>query len=156
MSDMIRDRIIYKGISNYIPENINSFTQMSINEVLIISDDLPCIDEILKVTVLPNIKHSKLVKTGIGLSLEGQKLTGYKYLSEGEFLIRIDFCADDSNGGVFSLKDSLFFNNATTLSENIYENSKISPSIYIEDIYAKKLSSQEILISINYVFLAEV
>ncbi len=155
MSNIIRDTVIYKGMSEYIPDDINSFTQMSMNEILTINQDLPDVDEILKVSLHPNIKDSKLVKTGIGLSLEGQKLTGYKYLSEGEFLIRVDYCADDSSGGIFSFKDYIFFNNATTLSENTYENSKITDSIYIEDIYAKKLSTREILINISFIFAAE-
>jgi hypothetical protein len=155
MSNIVRDRILYSGISEYIPSDISSFTQMSINEILNINEKLPDLDEIIKVSIHPQVRNTKLVKTGIGTSLEGQALTGYKYLSEGEFIIRIDFCGNDSNGCIYTFKDHIYFNNATTLPKNISENSRVSESIYIEDIYAQILSNRELLINISFIFTTE-
>lgn len=155
MSNMVRDTILYNGISDYIPDDINSFTQMNINKVLILSNELPFIDEILKVSICTNVAQTKLVKTGIGTSLEGQTLTGYKYLSEGEFIVRIDFCGENANGGIFTFKDTIYFNNATALSIDSSENSRVTESVYIEDIYAQKLSDKEILINISFIFTTE-
>lgn len=152
---MIRNSILYNGISEYIPDDINSFTQMNINQVMAIDEKLPEIDEILKVSVTSNIKDQKIVKTAIGTSLEGQNLTGFKLLSEGEFYLRIDYCSNDLNSCIYTFKNTIFFNNATTLSNKSNENSRVIVSIYIEDIYAEKICNREILININFIFTTE-
>ncbi|MGL4914179.1 MAG: hypothetical protein ACRC3Y_17285 [Romboutsia sp.] len=155
MSNVMRDGVLYSGIDDYIPENIDSFTQMNVDKILNIDKNMPDIDEILKVNVESNIKNKNIVKTAIGISLEGQKLTGYKLLSEGEFNIRIDCCADDTVSSIYTFRDSIFFNNSTTLPRESNLNSKIYENIYIEDIYSQKLSQREILINISFIFIAE-
>lgn len=155
MGNIIRNGIMYKGIDEYIPEHINSFTQKNVDKVLKIENDMQDIDEILKVSVGSNIINNKIVKTAIGTSLEGQILTGYKSISEGEFDVRIDCCAEDSSSSVYTFREKIFFNNSTTLSQNCNLNSKIFENIYIEDIYCQKISSREILINISFIFIAE-
>ncbi|MEG0857419.1 MAG: hypothetical protein RSG52_13170 [Terrisporobacter sp.] len=155
MGNLIRDGVLYSGIDEYIPENINSFTQMNVDKILCIDNNMPDIEDILKVNVSFNTKHSKIVKTAIGVSLEGQKLTGYRLLSEGEFNLRIDCCADDFVSTIYTFRDKIFFNNSTTLPSDSNLNSKIYENIYIEDIYSQKLSTREILINISFIFIAE-
>lgn len=155
MGNLIRDGILYNGIDEYIPENINSFTQMNVDKVICIDDDIADIADILKVNVSSNIKHSKIVKTAIGISLEGQKLTGYKLLSEGEFDIRVDCCADDLVSTIYTFRDKIFFNNSTTLPDDSSLSSRIYENVYIEDIYSQKLSQREILVNISFIFIAE-
>ncbi|MGL6105709.1 hypothetical protein [Romboutsia sp.] len=155
MANKIRARTLYSGISDYIPCDINSFTQQNKNTIITIHEDLPDIDEIIKVGVTSNIKDNKIVKTGIGKSLEGEILTGYKLLTEGEFIVRIDFCADNERGSIYTFKNFLFFNNSTTLDENINLNSKVMSSIYIEDVYAQKINQREILANISFILTAE-
>lgn len=155
MGNLMRDGVLYSGIDDYIPENIDSFTQMNVDKILNIDEDMPDIDEILKVSIDSNIKNNKIVKTAIGMSLEGQKLTGYKLLSEGEFNIRMDCCADDSVSSIYTFRHKIFFNNSTTLPSDSNLNSKIYENIYIEDIYSQKLSPREILINISFIFIAE-
>lgn len=155
MSNLIQDKTLYQGISDYIPYDIDSFTQENINKVIKINNKLPDINEVIKVSIASSIRDEKIVKTAIGTSLEGQKLTGYKLLTEGEFSVRIDFCTDTSSGCMYTYKDIMFFNNATTLDEDSNKNSKLLTSVYIEDIYAKKLNNREILINISFIFTAE-
>ncbi|MGL5694381.1 MAG: hypothetical protein ACRCXA_09900 [Peptostreptococcaceae bacterium] len=155
MSNIMRDGILYSGIDDYIPENIDSFTQMNVDKILNIDKGMPDIDEILKVNVEPHIKDKNIVKTAIGVSLEGQKLTGYKLLSQGEFKIRVDCCAQDLVSSIYTFRESIFFNNSTTLPRESNLNSKIYENIYIEDIYSQKLSPREILINISFIFIAE-
>lgn len=155
MNNIMRDGILYTGIDDYIPEDINSFSQRNVDTILNIDIDMPDIDELLKVRLESNIKNNKIVKTAIGNSLEGQNLTGFKLLSEGEFNIRIDYCADDLTSSIYTFKDNIFFNNSTTLSKDSHLNSKIYDDIYIEDIYSQKLSPREILINISFIFIAE-
>lgn len=155
MGNLMRDGVLYSGIDDYIPENIDSFTQMNVDKILNIDKDMPDIDDILKVSIDSNIKNNKIVKTAIGVSLEGQKLTGYKLLSEGEFNIRIDLCADDSVSSIYTFRQKIFFNNSTTLPSDSNLNSRIYENIYIEDIYSQKLSKREVLINISFIFIAE-
>ncbi|MGL5381200.1 hypothetical protein [Clostridium sp.] len=155
MANVVRNKILYSGIDDYIPDNIDSFTQMNIDRVIDIGTTLPDIDEILKVNVDFNIKDTKIIKTAIGTSLEGQKLTGYKLLTEGEFIVRIDFCADDASSSIYTFRSKLFFNNSTTLDEDTNLNSRFSENIYVEDIYAQKISPKEVLINISFIFTAE-
>lgn len=155
MANVVRNRILYSGIDDYIPNNIDSFTQMNIDRVIDIGNALPDMDDILKVNVDFNIKDKKVIKTAIGTSLEGQKLTGYKLLTEGEFIVRIDFCADDGSASIYTLRSKLFFNNSTTLNEDVNLNSRFSENIYIEDIYAQKIGPREVLINISFIFTAE-
>lgn len=155
MKSIIREKTVYTGISDYIPENIDSFTQMSVNKILTIEDNSRSIDDILKISVAPNITNSKIVKTAIGKSLEGQHLTGYKLLSEGEFFIQINYSCDDEYGGIYIYKDKIYFNNATTLNEDMNQNSRAICNVYIEDIYGDKLSDKEIHLNINFIFTVE-
>lgn len=152
MVNFARNSVLYNGISDYIPQNISSFTQGNIDRVIKIDDDFPKIDEIIKVNVSYVINNTKMVKTAIGTSLEGQKLTGYKYLSEGVFNVRIDFCSDEENGSIYTYKDIIHFNNATTLNEDIGMHSRFISNVYIEDIHCEKASENEILINITFLF----
>ena len=155
MSNKMRGRTLYSGISDYIPCDINSFTQENVNTIMTIHKDFPDIDEIIKVGITSDIKDNKIVKTGVGKSLEGEILTGYKLLTEGEFIVRIDFCADNEKGSIYTFKDTLFFNNATTLDEDTSLNSKIISSIYIEDVYAQKINEREVLANVSFILTAE-
>lgn len=155
MKSIIRDKTIYSGITDYIPEDIESFTQMNINKVLTIDEVLPNIDEILKVSVSTNVKDSKIVKTAIGTSLEGQHLTGYKLLTEGIFSVQVNFSSDDESNAIYIYIDNLYFNNATTLNSEINQDFRTIANVYIEDIYADKISSREVLINISFIFTAE-
>ncbi|MGL4912858.1 MAG: hypothetical protein ACRC3Y_10575 [Romboutsia sp.] len=155
IANIVRNRVLYSGIDEYIPDNINSFTQMNIDRVLTIPCHMPDIDELLKVGVDFNIRDKKIVKTAIGTSLEGQNLTGYKLLTEGEFIVRLDFCADDANASIYTFRDNLFFNNSTTLDEDTNLNGRFSENIYIEDIYAQRVGPKEVLINISFIFTAE-
>ncbi|MGL4800953.1 MULTISPECIES: hypothetical protein [Peptostreptococcaceae] len=156
MKNIMRGNVLYKGIDEYIPENLNTFTQMNVDKTFTLNSDMPNIDEIIKVSIEHNIKNSKIVKTAIGTSLEGQNLTGYKLLSEGVFNLRIDFCADDEMSSIYTFKDNLFFNNCTTLSKESNLNSKVCEQVYVEDIYCQKIDDRDILINISFIFIAEV
>lgn len=155
MASVVRNRVLYSGIDDHIPNNINTFTQTNIDRIIQIDRSMPNISELLKVHVDYNVINEKIVKTSIGTSLEGQKLTGYKLLTECEFIIRIDFCADDDTSSIYTFKTTLPFNNSTTLDENTNLNSRFSKNIYIEDIYAQKVAPKELLININFIFVAD-
>lgn len=156
MSELINSKITYNGISNYIPYDINFFTQSNINKVLKLDDNLCDIDEILKVSVNLKNNRSRLVKTALGTSLEGQCLTGWKYITEGIFNIRFDYCGFDAQSSIYTFKKSIYFNSAIALSEDTNYNYKIIDTIFIEDIFSQVLNKREVLVNINYLFTAEI
>lgn len=151
----VKSKTRYHGISDYIPDEISSIAQSNINEILKLSECMPDIDEILKVSIDNEIINSKLVKTALGVSLEGQKLTGWKYISEGFFYVRVDYCSNSPENAVHTFKSSIPFNIALELSENTHYNSRIIDSIFIEDIYSQVLNKKEALINISFIFTAE-
>lgn len=152
---MKSSNIHYHGVSEYIPYEINSFTQDNINQVIELDERMPDIDEILKVSVNSKITYSRLVKTATGTSLEGQHLTGWKYITEGYFNIRIDYCGTGLESSAYTYKSKIFFNSAITLNEDTHYNSRIIENIFIEDIFSQELSQREFLININFLFTAE-
>lgn len=155
MKSIIREKTIYSGITDYIPEDIESFTQMNINKILTLDETLPNIDEILKVSVSSAVKDSKIAKTAIGTSLEGQHLTGYKLLTEGAFSVQVNYSSDDESNAIYIHRDTLYFNNATTLNSEINQDFRTISSVYIEDIYAEKINSRDVLLNISFIFTAE-
>ncbi|MFI3209462.1 MAG: DUF3794 domain-containing protein [Peptostreptococcaceae bacterium] len=152
---MLRDTISYTGVSDYIPSELNAFTQMNINEILKLKRTLPSIDEILKVNVSHFITDKNVVKTATGKSLEGQILTGMKLISEGEFVVRIDYSSDEDFGGIHTFKEKIYFSNATSLPETSSTNSRVVENVYVEDIYANKLDQREIIVNISFIFAIE-
>lgn len=154
-NNVVKNKIVYSGLSEYIPSNIDSFSQMNLSNIIRIDDKLPNAGDILKVSVKPNIKDNKLVKTAIGTSLEGQHLTGCKLLTEGEFAVRVDYCSLDNDGSIYTYRDNLYFKNSTTLDSEINQNTRMINNIYTEDIYAQILEEREILINISFTFTAE-
>ena len=155
MSRIIRDAIYYDGISDYIPSDINCYTYKSIDKIITLKEDLPSIDEIINVKVIYNLKDKKVVKTATGTSLEGQVLTGLKLLSEGEFVIRIDYSNEELNGCIYTVKEKIYFNNAVDLNLSYSINSRIVENIYIEDIYVEKNNERELIANISYIFAIE-
>lgn len=153
--NVVRDGISYNGINDYIPTDISSFTQRSIDEIIILDTIMPDLDDILKVSVSIVLDDGKIVKTAQGTSLEGQLLTGYKLLSEGMFIVRIDYCSESNNGCIYTFRKSIYFNNATTISKNKGESGKIIENVYVEDIYAEKLNERELIVNISFIFTSE-
>lgn len=152
---MLRDSVVYKGLSDYIPDNLNTFSQINVSEVLKLKENLFGIDEIVKVSLTSNVYDKKIVKTATGKSLEGQILTGMKLLSEGEFLIRVDYSSDEDFGGIHTFKDKIFFSSGVSLPETSSVNSRTIEGVYVEDIYAQKLSLREIMVNISFIFAVE-
>ena len=155
MNSIVKDNIIYKGIDTYVPLDITSFVQSNVNKIITIDKSLPDVIDIIKVSTTSEIIDSYIVKTATGTSLEGQYLSGYKYLSEGKFLIRIDYSSDYNNPYIYTYKDYIYFDTCVTLDESTSSNSKIFSNIYIEDVYAKLISENSILINITFVFITE-
>lgn len=155
MDRLATSKVRYTGISTYIPYDISSITQSNISKVFKLDEQYCEVDEVLKVCVDSNIINSRLVKTAQGTSLEGQYLTGWKYISEGVFNIRIDYCGNNPESSIYTYKNQIPFNCSISLAEDTNYNWKIVESIFIEDIFSQVIDSREILISINYIFAAE-
>lgn len=155
MEKFTKSKTTYFGISEYIPSDISSFSQMNINKVIQIEDNTPKVDEIIKLHINSEIKNTRIIKTAKGTSLEGQTLTGYKYLAEGQFIVRIDYCSVNNDGYVYTFNVNIPFNNATVLSKNFTFGSPVIENIYIEDIYSQVLNENEIFIDVSFLLIVE-
>lgn len=155
MNLLVRDGISYSGISDYIPNEITSFEQRNTDKVITINQKLPNIDDILKVSISKELENSNVAKTATGVSLEGQSLSGYKLLTEGKFVVRIDYCSESNNGCIYTFKEVIYFNNATTIPKDKGQGSRVVEDVYIEDIYVEKISERDLIVNISFIFAIE-
>lgn len=151
MKKASKTNISYSGLNESIPENINVFNHKTINKIIKLNDLFLDIDEILSLNIGYNLDHNKIVKTGKGISIEGEELTGIKLISEGNFIIRIDYCGKN-DGCIYTFRESIDFNNAINIPYEWGYNKKINQHIYIEDVSCEKINEREVIVIINFIF----
>lgn len=84
MTSKVKTLIEYVGISEYLPNNPNIFKQLNIEETLCLPQNKPDIEQIIKIISEIIIKSTKVIRTPRGKSLEGQTLSGFEIIVEGE------------------------------------------------------------------------
>lgn len=106
--------------------------------------------------VKKTIEKTKVVKTPVGISMEGQKITGYKYMVMGEFKIKVLYVADKCNNSMNSFHATVPFCEYLVLPKNFNTLSILSPSIIVEDVYTKQLDNRCIFGNITFMLTAQI
>lgn len=156
MAKILRDLIEYNNISQACLENIENFKQTNLDCVFCIPVKKPNIEQITKVWVDPCIKCEKLVKTPIGTSLEGQRVTGYKYLIEGSMYLKIEYVALETEQSLHTADTEVPFCAYVVLPEDFNKNALITPSILIEDINSTQMDSRCIYNNITFMAIVDI
>ncbi len=91
-----------KIIQNIIPEKVKYFKEEAISERLVIPSQKPDIERILNVLVSAEVEDVNLVDTEVGMSNEGQNLTGYKLVVELKLKEKVIYVADEDCQSVHS------------------------------------------------------
>ncbi|MGL5086493.1 MAG: hypothetical protein ACRC68_12370 [Clostridium sp.] len=146
MENIYNNLIEYSGISDYIPKDINCFKEFTINSTINVFDNDLKVKEIIKVNITPNIKSTRAIITPVGKSLEGQVLTGKKYIIEGELNIRVDFLSETGRNKIHCLYHVEYFSSSMILHKDIINRISLIPSIFIEDIHGQLVEDSEILV----------
>lgn len=155
MSDIYENLIEYSGISEYIPQYINCYKELNLESTVNTPSYRPNIKEIIKVSAAARINSSRIILTPIGKSLEGQELTGKKYIIEGEANIRVDYLSDNEDNKVYCIHHKENFSSGIVLHKDIINSNGLVPSIFIEGINAELLSNKQVFVIITILSVVE-
>lgn len=141
------------GVTNFIdlPVNPIYFTEISIPEIVCIPEEKPDMEQLISVMVDTEIASTRLIKTPVGTSNEGQILTGYKLIVEILLRQKIKYVADEPTQSVHAahfdkLMSSIFIvvpvsiviDGVTYNIEDLFEQGRLIVTPYIEDIFAEQ------------------
>ncbi|MFI3201245.1 MAG: hypothetical protein R3Y54_06950 [Eubacteriales bacterium] len=161
MGKFIRNLIEFSGekllpIGNCVVPQSNSFKQNTLDVNFQIQKDQYGIDKILKMNVDVELISYKIVKTSVGISEEGQELTGKKLLLVGEFTLKTSYISNSPDNKVDSYNVVIPFCDYIVLPKDFKNITTTKPEIYIEDIYIKKMSDTRFFGNITYLAQVEV
>lgn len=156
MSSVQKGLITYQGIDSECFENMMNFKQFNIDNVFQIPCHKPNIEQIVKVWVHTCIEHFELVKTPVGVSLEGQEVTGFKLLVSGDLSTKIEYVADESSQSVHTAHAKIPFCNYVVLPKDFNPNSMIFPSVSVEDIFADQIDCRCVYTNVTMLLVAEI
>lgn len=142
MLQVTRDLIDYYGISDVVSSNFNNYKQFNINEELYLDNGKPNISEIVKVYSDVTIEKTKVVKTPKGISLEGSILSGHKLFVYGSLHHKIQYLSKDVQNVICVDNFTIPFVTNINLPVKFHNNSYITCSAYIDDIYVTKLDDR--------------
>lgn len=142
MANIVRNLIEYSGLADYLPSDAVAFKQFSVEETLCIPCQKPDIEQIVKVMADVSIKSTRIIKTPKAVSLEGQRLTGWKLLIEGELNQKIEYVADVTEQSVHAAHFNVPFSTFIVLPETFKIGTPISVLAYIEDIFVQQLNKR--------------
>lgn len=147
MSKFIRNLIEYEGIDSSINdacplELTESFKQSNIDLNFCVPDCKPDIEQIVKVWVKVVPIHHQMVKTPVGVSYEGQIITGYKLLFVGDIHMKMEYVADDCEQSVHSAHTIVPFCEYVVMPKGYNAISAVKPNIYVEDIYTNQANKR--------------
>lgn len=146
----------YKGINAPTCgfEDIITFKEFTISEMLQLPFDISNIQSILNTSVDAKILDEKVFKTPKGSSVEGQSLTGLKLGVEGEIKTVITYISSIDNQSINVLNYRSKFYISTPIPDSLIATQCLGVNVYIESINIKKLGSE--MLSQNLVLLLTV
>lgn len=155
MAKVHRDLIEYNGIDR-CPFNSDFFKQINLDFIFCIPEQKPNIEQILKVWVKPCIVHQEIVKTPVGLSLEGQNVTGKKLMISGDMKIKIEYVACSSEQPVHTAHTVFPFCSYVVLPSDFNENAIITASALVEDVLSEQMDLRCIYNNITMMVIADI
>lgn len=156
--------IQYLGIAKTFPTNSKYFAETYFSDVLRIPDNCRDMNQILSSRASAQIVNTKLIKTPIKISNEGQSLQGYKLLVELDFIQNITYleyafncnCCVDNPVRYVTLKDTLktiFIVLPCSICgedvESLIRKNKFKVTPYIENVSIQQISCREFTSNID-------
>ncbi|MGO5075974.1 SPOCS domain-containing protein [Clostridium sporogenes] len=136
--------------------SLASFKQLSREEYVKIPIQKPDIEEILNTLVDIKITDTKVIKTPVGISLEGQKLTGHKLIVEGILNQKVEYISCAKEQSVHAAHFRVPFSSFIVLPENFVEGTSIQVEGMVEDIYTKLINKRTIFKNITFIIIAKI
>lgn len=143
-NSVYRNEVEYIGIDKYIPNDIRAFKSLDIGEICEINALSPDVYKALKVKVDSRIIDYRVIDTISGTAVDGQKLTGKKVILNGIVTFRIEYTSTDEEDSIYVIYGKKEFNAVVALSTNTSRNCRLIPSVFIEDIYIRKINKRNV------------
>lgn len=156
MASIVRNLIEYSGIADYLPEDSSTFKQINVEESLCIPKQKPDIEQIVKVICDVEIKNTRVIRTPKAISLEGQILTGWKLIIEGELNQKVEYVADVPEQSVHVAHFSVPFSSFIVLPETFKIGVPVIVNAYIEDIFIQQLNKRCMFKNVTILLNAEI
>lgn len=165
MACELSDDIEIVGLCDEFPDNTQgSFTQLKVPEVVTIPEQKPDIEQVIQILVEAKITNLRLIETPVGVSEEGQILTGEKLVIEGKIHQKVIYVADVSDGSqpVHSAEFDVPFSTFVVVPKcyiGLIKPGKediINVQACIESVFIEQINSREVIKSsmlfINAIF----
>ncbi|MGL4737372.1 MAG: DUF3794 domain-containing protein [Cellulosilyticaceae bacterium] len=141
MHTVVKDLIKYEGISSDIGACVNQccYKQTHLDGVQWIPMCKPSIDQIIRVKGQVEIIDYEIVQTPVGVSAEGQELTGEKMFVVGEFRFKVEYQSrgyDKEMHVVYFLHP---FCEYIVMPRADHKTCYMYPTVAIEDLYVRPL-----------------
>ncbi|GAB6137923.1 DUF3794 domain-containing protein [Halanaerobaculum tunisiense] len=141
---------------------LGAFNQITVEENLTIPEQKPDIEQIMKVIIEGTVTNLRLVRTPIGVSLDGTVLTGWKVVVEGQLNQKIVYVAETEEGdqpvhsAEFSTPFSTFIiapvDAVGALTPNDVD--QIDVNICTEDVFVQQVTPREIFKNVTILLQA--
>ena len=150
--------VITNGTDQQLPEHPQYFTQFSIPETLTIPEQKPDMEQLVSVTVKPEIVAFHLIDTPCIKSYEGQLLSGKKLIIELNLKEIITYVADKPNQSTHAAHYDKTLKSVFVIVpkevngipvENLLKQKKLVVTPYIEDIFAMQRDERTVFKNIT-------
>lgn len=156
MNSVIRNFVEIVGINtDCIPEDITAFKQFNVEETVCVPVRKPDIEQVLKVIADAVITSTRVIKTPIGTSLEGQVLTGWKLVVEGEIKQKVQYVADFPDQPSHAADFDVPFSTFVVLPDDFVVGTPITVTPFIEDIFVEQLDKRCIFKNVTMLLTVE-
>jgi hypothetical protein len=143
MASIVKNLIEIAGIADQLPIDPTAFKQFTVQEMLKLPIAKPDIEQIVKVVAQVVITSTKVIRTPKGTSLEGQILTGFKLIIEGEVRQKIEYVADEVTQSVHAAHYDVPFSTFIVLPNTFVVGTPVTVMAYIEDIFIEMINKRE-------------
>jgi len=154
MTNVIRGLVQVIGITPFesFPIRPNRFTEVSITETVIMPKVRPDIEQLISIAVDAQVTDVRLIDTAVGISNEGQNLSGFKLIVELKLRQKIKYIANEPTQSVHAehfekVISSIFVVVPATIDvgipavatsiETLFKQGRLVVTPYIEDIYCE-------------------
>lgn len=135
-----------------MPSNPKYFKEEAICEVLTIPCQKPDMERILDIVVWAEIENLRLVETEVGISVEGQKLSGYKLVVEVRLKEKVTYVADEPTQTVhaahYETLKSMFIIMPDKIGDkplcNLVKSDRITVIPHVEDVSFRMIDCRTI------------
>lgn len=156
MSSIDRGLIEYRGLDTCIKGNLKNFKQVNYENTFSIPCQKPDMEQIVRVDSKASIFKYEVIKTPIGVSLEGQEVTGHKLLVCGDINYKLQYVANEPTQSVHTFHQTVPFCGYIVLPKKFNAGAYINPSTLIEDISVQQIDSRCVYSNITMLLVANI